>query len=232
MLRLLLTIASLASGASPGSVEVHLSDCASGGFDYFFFDDGAVIAKCWGCETKPDVQLGRWHHEGDSVVLVMEREWMGVGQGRILQVASVNVYESYAAVTRTDGITTDQVKFDPEDFTSTQDSCQFARPHQRAEDPHTFLRQFEGRYPETFQRVLGPNDLAGKQLPELRLMRNEIFARYGLRFGDPVLRAHFEKQPGYAPKMTSVDAFLSQNEHENVARLAAAEKAAKRSPSP
>lgn len=65
-------------------MEVHLSDCASGGFDYFFFYDGAVIAKCWGCETQPDVQLGRWHREGDSVVLAMEREWMGVGQGRIL----------------------------------------------------------------------------------------------------------------------------------------------------
>ncbi len=232
MLKLLLTIASLASGAPPAGMEVHLSDCASGGFDYFFFDDGAVIAKCWGCETKPHVQLGRWHRERDSVVVVMEREWKGVGQGPILEVASVNVFESYAAVSRADGITTDQVKFDPEAFTSTQDSCQFARPHQRAEDPHTFLRQFEGRYPETFQRVLGPNDLAGKQLPELRLMRNEIFARYGLRFFDAVLRAHFEKQPGYAPKMTSVDAFLSPIERENVARLAGAEKAAQRPPSP
>jgi hypothetical protein len=220
-----LTLVIVAGPASPAGIEVHNSDCASGGFDYFFFDDGVVIAKCWGCETRPHVQAGRWRREGDAILVKMDHEWFGQGKGRIVEVASVNVYETYVAVVRTGGIKTEQEKFSAEDLVADgKDGCEEARRHRMPADPQAFLRLFDGEHPETFQRALGPVDVHGRTPKELRLMRNEVFARYGLRFRDPTLRVHFEKQPGYRSDLSDVDAFLSDIERRNVAVLLAAEQ--------
>ncbi len=223
-------LALLGAAPSPAGLETHNSECASGGFDYFFFADGVVIAKCWGCESRPNVQAGRWRRDADAIRVEMDREWLGTGRGRIVEVASVNVFEEYAAVARSGPVRTDQSRFDAEDLDPDRprDGCGEVRRHLMPEDPHAFLRLFDGVHPETYRRLLDPAELAGRSAQELRLMRNEIFARYGLRFRDPALRVHFAAQKGYDGWMSDVDAFLSEVERENVARLLAAERAVAR----
>lgn len=173
----LLTLA-LVAAPSPAGIELHQSECASGGFDWFFFESGTVIAKCWGCTSRPDVRVGRWRADGETIRVTMDRQWRGAGKGRIVEVASVNVYD----------------------------------------------------HPETFQRVLDPAELGGRSPEELRLARNEIFARYGLKLRDPALRAHFAALKRHDGWMSDVDAFLSDVERENVKRLSAAERAARPAP--
>ena len=116
-------------------------------------------------------------------------------------------------------------RLDPANFDESQ-GCGSLRKHARVADPHAFLRRFEGRYPETFQRVLDPAELRKRPPAELRLMRNEVFARYGYRFRDRALLDHFGKVKGYWHALESVDAFLSDVERQNVALLAAAEREA------
>jgi hypothetical protein len=75
-------------------------------------------------------------------------------------------------------------------------------------------------YPETATRRLTRADLAGKSKRELRIMRNEIFARYGYRFGKSDLRTHFERKSWYDPTTTDA-AYLynhrfTQIERDNV----------------
>lgn len=63
----------------------------------------------------------------------------------------------------------------------------------------TDLSQPAGDYPETSIRQLTCADIADKSQQELRLMRNEIFARYGYRFNDSELQNYFERQSWYKP---------------------------------
>ena len=59
-----------------------------------------------------------------------------------------------------------------------------------------------GDYPETAIRRLTYTDIAGKSKRQLRLMRNEIYARHGYRF-DSDLRTHFDQKSWYKPMTTN-----------------------------
>jgi hypothetical protein len=54
-------------------------------------------------------------------------------------------------------------------------------------------------FPDSSSRYLDLNDLHGKTLQELRVARNEMFARKGRYFKDAELRVHFESLPWYRP---------------------------------
>lgn len=83
----------------------------------------------------------------------------------------------------------------------------------------------QGRFPEASQRPLGESDLAGLSLAELRLMRNEIFARRGYIFRREDLRRHFAAQPWYRPRFDDVTAQLAPVERANLQAIQARERA-------
>jgi hypothetical protein len=53
-------------------------------------------------------------------------------------------------------------------------------------------------------RLLGEEDVANLSRTELRIARNEIFARHGRIFQDPELRRHFERYSWYHPQADEV----------------------------
>lgn len=77
--------------------------------------------------------------------------------------------------------------------------------------------------PDSSERLLTPDDIAYFGAGELRIARNEIFARNGFRFKDPSLRAHFSRFAWYQPTTDNVQ--LSAIEKANVALLKSAEAA-------
>lgn len=78
--------------------------------------------------------------------------------------------------------------------------------------------------PDSSERLLTADELGNYSAPELRIARNEIFARKGLRFKDPALQAHFRQFDWYRPTTDAVA--LSPTEKANVALLKSAEDAA------
>lgn len=78
--------------------------------------------------------------------------------------------------------------------------------------------------PDSSDRLLTADELGNYSAFELRIARNEIFARRGLRFKDPALRAHFSQFGWYSPTTDTVA--LSPTEKANVALLKSAEDAA------
>ena len=58
------------------------------------------------------------------------------------------------------------------------------------------------RFPQTRQRALAPDELKSLSDEDLRYMTNEMFARYGLTFGDKSYQAQFERAPWYRPNAT------------------------------
>jgi hypothetical protein len=77
--------------------------------------------------------------------------------------------------------------------------------------------------PDSDQRLLGEADLQGLSLSELRLARNEIYARRGRFFVDQTLANYFSQFPWYHPHQVDVD--LSPLEQTNVNTIALAERA-------
>lgn len=80
-----------------------------------------------------------------------------------------------------------------------------------------------GQFPEASQRTLTQRELQQYQRSNLRLMRNEIFARYGYRFRSDDLARHFARQPWYRPRYDNVDDRLTALERANVALIRAVE---------
>jgi hypothetical protein len=71
--------------------------------------------------------------------------------------------------------------------------------------------------PDSGRRMLTPADLAGLSAQQLKIARNEIFARHGRIFLGPALQAYFSAQPWYAPRRGQV--VLSPLEAANVALI-------------
>ncbi|HEY3406416.1 MAG TPA: YARHG domain-containing protein [Ohtaekwangia sp.] len=72
-----------------------------------------------------------------------------------------------------------------------------------------------GQYPQASQRLLKIIDIQEMDEPELKLMRNEIFARYGHIFKSADLKAHFESQSWYKPVSADVTGQLTDIEKKN-----------------
>jgi curli biogenesis system outer membrane secretion channel CsgG len=72
------------------------------------------------------------------------------------------------------------------------------------------------RYPEASQRALSAAELAPLSKAELKLMRNEIYARHGYIFQTKDMRDYFSRQPWYTPRQRAVEQFFSLIEQNNV----------------
>ncbi len=72
----------------------------------------------------------------------------------------------------------------------------------------------EGLYPFASERRLSYDDLAGYSAYELKIMRNEIYARHGYIFHTAAMKSYFAAQPWYVPRYSDVS--LSSIENHNV----------------
>jgi TPR repeat protein len=73
-----------------------------------------------------------------------------------------------------------------------------------------------GKYPQASTRTLDLTDLEGLSPWELRVMRNEIFARKGFIFNKGKLATYFRSQPWYTPSSNDVAEQLSETERANI----------------
>lgn len=73
-----------------------------------------------------------------------------------------------------------------------------------------------GSWPEASQRTLTEEDVWNYNSEELRLMRNEIYARHGYSFKIKDMRYYFEDQDWYMPVTTDIRRALTTTEIENI----------------
>ncbi|WP_430811208.1 MULTISPECIES: YARHG domain-containing protein [unclassified Carboxylicivirga] len=84
----------------------------------------------------------------------------------------------------------------------------------------------KGKYPQASYRLLDIADLKNISSKELRIMRNEVFARHHYEFKSEELKDYFSKQSWYSAERNNVDQYLSRIEEENIKliKLVEAEK--------
>lgn len=81
----------------------------------------------------------------------------------------------------------------------------------------------QGKYQVASQRELTAADLQGKSGAELKIMRNEIFARYGYIFKTKDMKEYFAGQSWYRPTAADVTGKLTAIEKKNVELIKKAE---------
>lgn len=84
---------------------------------------------------------------------------------------------------------------------------------------------FPGKYAHASTRPLSTDELQQRSQYELKLMRNEIFARYGYRFrSGGEMDTYFRQQKWYRPQHADVKQFLTSLEKSNIKLIQAAER--------
>ncbi len=84
-----------------------------------------------------------------------------------------------------------------------------------------------GEAPFFMVREVREADLAGKSFEQLRLMRNEIYARHGRRFRNRDIQEYFDRQPWYTPKFDASSFptdLLTRTQMRNIQFITAYEK--------
>jgi hypothetical protein len=76
-----------------------------------------------------------------------------------------------------------------------------------------------GKYTFASEKELTSEMLENYDKEQLRIIRNEIFARYGYIFNDKTLEKYFRQQSWYSPTRRNVDKYLSEREQKNIVLL-------------
>jgi hypothetical protein len=80
-------------------------------------------------------------------------------------------------------------------------------------------RNIPGKYPEASKEKLNASELTKYNKSELRLIRNEIFARHGFIFKSPELISYFKSQNWYKPEFNDITDKLTPVEKTNIELL-------------
>ncbi len=114
-----------------------------------------------------------------------------------------------------------------EDFSSRREYVEREEEKNRDNRPRTNKRRIEkdysnyqpGLYPEASTRYITSNDLRNKSRWQLKIMRNEIYARHGFIFQTREMRNYFNNQSWYNPVYNNVTHMLTSIEKSNIAYI-------------
>lgn len=101
--------------------------------------------------------------------------------------------------------------------TQAPETVYVEKPDKKNGGEETYAGTLPGKYPEVSLREITFDDIRGKHVWEVILMRNEVYARYGYKFKlSQELKDHFNSQPWYTPRYENVDQMLTPLEKKNV----------------
>jgi len=81
----------------------------------------------------------------------------------------------------------------------------------------SFEKCLNGKYKKTFYKYLTKEDIKGISVKDLKIMRNEIFARYGYKFKSAgKMDKYFSTKSWYKGQYKNVDSFLTKIEKSNI----------------
>jgi hypothetical protein len=101
--------------------------------------------------------------------------------------------------------------------TETTDRHLNTSSSKQEEQSETSLASVPGIYPEASVRMLTKDDLDNQSTAELKIMRNEVFARHSYIFTNQQLKKYFEEQSWHTGLNKNVYPLLSQIEKTNIA---------------
>jgi len=194
---------------------------------YYFFDNHIFILD-YGDHS---ASVGKWELQGDSIIIEISKisGKRGVGEpihpGGAVPAVYFYEYEEYVPFCEdlSNRICLDwntiSKKIYKKYIDKTDGYCEeFCGIGNITSDNvmKKFLIQLDGDYTFASERYLSSEDLNHYSIDELRLIRNEIYARYGYIFKSKDLESHFKSKKWYKPGRENVDDYLSGIEESNI----------------
>lgn len=217
---------------SPVGYAIYTSNCASGGFDYYFFADKKVVAV-WalGESANPvdgGIYKGTWELNSKGEVSISYQyavNFVPAKNAKVVAVAAQTIYDLYEPKILQNPDVTDLLKLTT--IKEGEEGCESTKKHNYIIADNFFSTClaspiFKNQYPFTASKILLEQDVARYNKSELEIMRNEIFARYNYAFQNPKWKTFFAKK-GSANSIANVDALLSDIEKANLETIKAAE---------
>ena len=216
---------------SPAAYAIIGSNCASGGYDYYFFSDKKVVAV-WALGESPNpidggIYKGTWELNSKGEVSISYQyavNFVPAKNAKVVAVAAQTIYDLYEAKV-SQNPTNDLLK-----LTSIQegeDGCEITKKHNYMNADDFFSTCitspiFKSQYAFTSTKTLSEQDLASYSKSELEIMRNEIFARYNYAFQNPKWKTFFGKK-GSANLLVNVEVLFSEIEKNNLTTIKSVE---------
>ncbi|MFB9079412.1 YARHG domain-containing protein [Flavobacterium procerum] len=92
----------------------------------------------------------------------------------------------------------------------------FVNAQKHAPLPQTQSRNVPGIYPEGSKRQLRVSDIEGLTSWDLKVMRNEIYARHNYIFKTDDMKNYFNQQNWYTPRYNNIESMLTALEKKNI----------------
>lgn len=80
----------------------------------------------------------------------------------------------------------------------------------------TISESVKGLYPQASERLLTADELVNMSQEDLRIMRNEIYARHGYIFQKEDMKQYFNAKTWYKPLTNNVNNLLTEIEKQNI----------------
>jgi hypothetical protein len=187
----------------------------------YFYEDGTVIQSLWSCGTQT-VKTGTWSLSGREIKIRYTKKYANKPVGEHIHDVSDcgGTYPSYTSEVKSISETSETIWYDGiAEETGDDDACRVVKKMDQIKDVHSILRSsFVGKY-DASARLLTESELQKYSAYELKIMRNEIFARYGFKFMTKEMKEYFGKQSGYEARLDDVSPFLSDIEIKNIATI-------------
>ena len=183
---------------------------------YLLANNVAIEAYYGGYCRSPWVTIGTWSVKNNDLYFHFTTAYEEEGFGKIIHEDDMEIeYEKYKAIKKSKNR---KFRISRDTLIDPSGTCQYFEQHNyKMATPQTFLHlNFKEKYPFTKTRLVTHSDIANLSKQELRLMRNEIFARYGLIFNSADLKKYFNSLEGYTERLNDVTAFLNDIETKNI----------------
>lgn len=195
----------------------------------FDFDHLNEIGRFWTCTEKnidgiiiPDGSITYSLHnsspgsvEGDLI------GWSGLSvrcvKGNLPKTINNNPSETYEIVE-------DQQEYSDEIPLNSDETGDYIEDGYDSQENSTYTEENtirsrdlnNGIYPQASSRLINPNELISMRKEDLKIMRNEIFARHGYIFKTAEMKSYFNNQNWYVPSYENVTNLLSEIEKKNI----------------
>ncbi|MBS2101326.1 YARHG domain-containing protein [Carboxylicivirga linearis] len=185
-----------------------------------FYPDRTFIFRLGGIEKSQEhYEIGIWRKEGNLIMIDIYKNFgiRPVGEPTNPNVSFADnpddyfIYEEYVPY---EEWVSNTKTFDPESLMNFETSLDTSKASLIKIDIEKYL--IKGDFKVASCRLLNNNDLKALAKSELRLMRNEIFARYGYKFKSIDLQKHFLSKDWYHGNVSNVDSYLTDIEKKNI----------------
>lgn len=190
---------------------------------YVFYKNGDFLFIHGGIGKSERYDFGKWVLS-DTIIKIDFNLRLGlrpIGEPinpEVFQAANPDDYLEYEGYQNYEEWIEESLEINTQDF--LWEDC-YINKSKKASDISIDTNEYliSGDYKVASCRLLSDKDLKSLSKKELRLMRNEIFARYGYKFKSEDLKQHFSSKGWYTPQRSNADEFITDIERKNIALI-------------